>query len=180
MLPSFWPALGSSEPSGCPGAPGTPGTLGAPEEPGAPGLRAGFEDCTGAKTVFVGSLSPGQEYMVMGGSVLVVTQLGRSVVAPARALVRRARSVRVDDDFMFEGDVWGREVCARRNDVGCVRRGDSLALDSKSARGKNGISSSCETSCPLPSPSPVWGEEGDRTLGRLAALQILMPSRSIP
>ena len=42
--------------------------------------------------------------MVIVGSVLVVTQLGSSVAAPARALVKRARSVRVDDDFMFEGE----------------------------------------------------------------------------
>jgi hypothetical protein len=40
--------------------------------------------------------------MVIVGSVLVVTQLEGSVAAPTRALVKRARSVRVDDDFMFE------------------------------------------------------------------------------
>lgn len=40
--------------------------------------------------------------MVIVGSVLVATQLEGSAAAPTRALVERARSVRVDDDFMFE------------------------------------------------------------------------------
>jgi hypothetical protein len=40
-------------------------------------------------------------------------------------------------------------MCARGNDVGCVEREDSLMVDSQSARGKNGISNNCETSCPF-------------------------------
>lgn len=41
-------------------------------------------------------------------------------------------------------------MCARGNDVDCVESEDSLMVDSQSARGKNGISNSCETSCPFP------------------------------
>ena len=44
--------------------------------------------------------------MVIAGSVLVVMQVEGSAAAPAKVLVRRARSIKVDDDFMFEEEKW--------------------------------------------------------------------------